>query len=349
MVQPQTSSRHKWLTIAVVLGLVVVLAGILVLFNRTANETNDSYTRRYYDNPEAAVHISPNGDITVPTTFCGPSNLIHPIGDHYTLTGDLQCELIVEKSNIVFDGEGFAVGYQNGAASNHQTIKLSNVNNVTMQGVVIKGYYTSLLLDNSSNCKILGITGSDIRFLSSNHNAISNSSGAIRFQDSSNNKVANCNTSGLEFDTSNSNSILNSNCTGPGRSLYFTDSSNNLIFGNILKSWWWISMYGDSSHNTIVGNNITISQKYFADSLMGTNYIYHNNFLDFSWESNKTTNSANVWSSNGQGNYWNTYTGKDTNGDGIGDTPFVIDTTNVDSCPLMTPVDFKAEPFPTVT
>jgi hypothetical protein len=47
-----------------------------------------------------------------------------------------------------------------------------------------------------------------------------------------------------------------------------------------------------------------------------------------------------------EGNYWSDYNGTDSNGDGIVDTPYIIDDKNVDHYPLMKPlgpVDFSSD------
>ena len=74
-----------------------------------------------------------------------------------------------------------------------------------------------------------------------------------------------------------------------------------------------------------------------------------NNFFNFSWNHSKTTNSANVWSSDERGNYYSDYPGTDANHDGIGDTFYAIDFNNVDNYPLVAPVNINTEPIPPIT
>jgi len=69
------------------------------------------------------------------------------------------------------------------------------------------------------------------------------------------------------------------------------------------------------------------------------NSIHHNNFINNTIQA-VNANSRNTWDggSNSGGNYWSNYEGKDANNDGIGDSPYILDSTNQDKYPLMATV-----------
>jgi parallel beta-helix repeat protein len=86
----------------------------------------------------------------------------------------------------------------------------------------------------------------------------------------------------------------------------------------------------------VFGNNIASNRCGINLSDCSDNRIFHNNFLE-NTEQAASNSSANVWDDGypSGGNYWSDYDGTDADHDGIGDTPYVIDVNNTDSCPLM--------------
>lgn len=86
-------------------------------------------------------------------------------------------------------------------------------------------------------------------------------------------------------------------------------------------------------------NNITHNDCGIRLDQSSHNKIYHNNIVDNSQQVNITTPGyGNSWDDGypSGGNYWSDYTGLDASGDGIGDTPYVIDANNMDHYPLIT-------------
>ena len=63
------------------------------------------------------------------------------------------------------------------------------------------------------------------------------------------------------------------------------------------------------------------------------NSVYLNNF----WRNDVDVTDVcnNTWDNGAQGNYWDDYQGQDTNGDGIGDTPYTMSQGNKDELPLI--------------
>jgi len=116
---------------------------------------------------------------------------------------------------------------------------------------------------------------------------------------------------------------------------------NDKIVGNRLENNF-CGMYLVVEHSTISENNIT-SNLYgieLWDALNNT--IYHNNFINN--DGNVVTyavrsSQLNMWDGGypSGGNYWSDYSGADANGDGIGGSPYIIDSSNQDRYPLIKP------------
>jgi parallel beta-helix repeat protein len=176
--------------------------------------------------------------------------------------------------------------------------------------------------------------------------------------------------SGLNFDLSFNDTIHSNNITVNGRDgIYLSRTSNSTIYENRIafNQQHGVELQFSSMNNTISRNTITenqfdgildayswynrISENTISDNRYGVAYadssnnaLYRNNFVnntqhvnDASWSSPSIPPSSNVWDNGCEGNYWDDYSGIDSDDDGIGDTPYVIDANNQDNYPLVSP------------
>jgi len=187
--------------------------------------------------------------------------------------------------------------------------------------------------NNISENKIFNITGANgdgiylvqgcNRNMISNNNLYNNSgSGIYTYADgyiNSNNSI-------------NSNNISNNDDFGI--LLYkceYTAIYSNIIFNNKRPGGGsggaGISIQGNS-HNSTISHNLINNNTGYGIAVIGIggsdNLVYNNSFIGNGDLNGLDTMGSNDWDNGSLGNYWDDYTGNDTNDDGIGDSSYEV-------------------------
>jgi parallel beta-helix repeat protein len=235
-----------------------------------------------------------------------------------------------------------------------------NLAAITIDSTVVGCSFNSIYNNN-----ITGNSGEGIQFATSSENSIHDNNitdngydGLYLDRGSANNEIVRNNIKNNDRDgimcviISGCNTISGNNISDNkhnGITLTLNSNVNIISENNILNNTNGIQISNSEypSDNTVSGNNITNNNVGIVISQASTNQIYHNNFdnneIHFLAEI-----SANNLDNGSEGNYWNDYNGTDSNGDGIGDTPYVIDADNQDNYPLMKPIDIPEFPSWTI-
>jgi len=208
--------------------------------------------------------------------------------------------------------------------------------------------YSDIVLFGTSYCSVSG-------------NILTNSFGGVYFDMGANNNIV----TGNEI-TSNAwgiyiggynpnpdlvcsdNDIDGNNITNnqAGIGVRWSSYGNRMTGNSITANTEGISLFASSHDNSIVGNNIMANTIGVSVTANG-NIFYHNSCVNNAQQV-QSGNSTNIWDNSypSGGNNWSDYTGVDSKrgpnqdqpgSDGIGDTPYIIDSNNTDHYPLMQP------------
>jgi parallel beta-helix repeat protein len=239
-------------------------------------------------------------------------------------------------------------------------VTLVNCTGITVKNLTLTNNGEGILLAFTKNSTITQNTitnnGPGIFFYGSSRNNISanyiayNEGNGISIRGGENNlfgnTIINNSANGVLLYFSNYNTIRGNNITENYRGIdiygsHCNSMSGNSVTNNSIVGLWFFG----SPYNYLLGNNITDNKKsidFQMDSL--GNRIYYNNFVN-----NELLladeGSVNNWDNGTVGNYWSAYKGIDWNGDGVGDTPYIIDENNRDNYPMMEPVGAYMAPI----
>ena len=199
--------------------------------------------------------------------------------------------------------------------------RLGTVIEVIRDNVMI----TNLTISNSSGeCPCSGIILRGVKDCKiSGNNIVDNYGDGVYLLVSSNNNISKNSISGNDVD-----------------GIALAASSENNIFENDISTNGWDGVFigAQSSTNNIYLNDIALNVEGICTVYASDSRIFHNSFIDNGQQAS-SHDSSTVWD-NGYpsgGNYWSDYAGVDSDGDGIGDTPYIIDADNQDRYPLMNP------------
>ena len=205
---------------------------------------------------------------------------------------------------------------------------------------ILRNCKSAINLLNVTNGKLLYNNASDghmIYLLYSSNNTLigntANTQSRIKLEFSSNNSLinntANSNWLGIDINNSHNNTIKGCNTTMNDHGIVLIQSYNNIVTNNTVSfNDQGIKVEGSSDNfvfNNIINNNSIIGlllKPYFtsdcSDNVISGNFIYNNSIQA------QDDGLNNNWDNASIGNYWDDYSGIDSNDDGIGDKPYNI-------------------------
>jgi parallel beta-helix repeat protein len=246
------------------------------------------------------------GNITINSdgSFSPTSAPIQQTGNTYLFTCDINGSITVYRSNIVIDGNKHTISPNFLFGSG---ITLMDTTNSTVTNFSVIGGQFGINVDGTFN-----VVSSNI---------ISSVNNGIYSLDEPTGGIALTGTSNSILQNSFQNNLVGINFFGDSPTL---NCSYNLIVGNTFTNCSTALLFYDSSSNTFYHNNFINNEHNFYDSGSG---VYPQVISINTWDNGYPSG----------GNYWGHQAGKEIDNTGISNTPFTINSQNVDHYPLTEP------------
>jgi len=336
--------------------------------------------------PTVQVYIRPDGTVDPATTPITRFGDVYVFADNLlNHTLEVQRDnIVVDGAGFTLKGVGVNAGITLSGRKN-VTIKNLDIRNYVMSVWLQQSTNNTIsdnsmltcanvILDSSSNNQITAnsITGQDTGYgygVQVNSGSSKNTILGNSFTDTG---------IGVRVEGGDYNLISGNYFTRGGTSVLVRGCYNIISKNNMVDGRGGISVTGPGSYNTIFGNNITgkskcgikiyhgsnntVYENHVANSAVGVklgfdhefpdrkvenNVFYHNNFVNnIQYVFIGYVPDSNFWNNGKKGNCWSNYNCTDNDGDGIGDTPYIIDENNKDYYPLMEPVEFLEPEIP---
>jgi len=329
--------------------------------------------------PTVKVYIRADGTVEPATTPIERFGDVYVFADNLlNHTLEVQCDnIVVDGAGFTLNGVGVNAGVTLSGRRN-VTVKNLDIRNYVVSVWLNQSTnntirdssmltFMNVILDSSSKNQITGnnITGQDTGY----GYGVQVNSGSSR-----NTVLGNSFTEagiGVRVEGGDYN-LISENCFIRGGTSVLVRGNYNIISKNtMVDGRGGISVTGSGSHNTIFGNTIigeskcgikiywgssnTVYENYVANCAVGVklgfdyefpdrkvedNVFYYNSFVNNTQDvSIGFVPDSNFWRKGEKGNYWSNYSGIDSDGDGIGDTAYIIDENNIDYFPLMEPLE----------
>jgi parallel beta-helix repeat protein len=318
-----TCMSRNIVTLTIVLGLLLSAVGAAML-----HDGAEAFFQPFPELPEP-IYIRSDGSVEPSTAP------IQQVGNTYTLTGNINNTIEVQRSDIVLDGNSYVITKPSVNTQDLMIpvgwlpgIRITELSNITVNNVVFEDCITGVRVENSTNIIIRNNTISAAEktgiavFSSTNLKIVNN-----------NIILSNQSFTGMDFSPSNPDApiscqieLYDNTITGSSKQVPATPPQPNQygiwggffdskMIGNSLSRIEGIALYYTGSNNLIAGNNF--QENYQGILFTGTsgnsanNTFYGNNFNQNSegvivpWIRNVPENR---WDNGTMGNYWSDYT-----------------------------------------